>query len=165
MKVPIEGLEPAGPPWKTCGDRLVVLCQLHCEKETAVNPPNNLAYYFSCDINLNNVDLLKTIGHDFCHSLNSATPAPQLTAVSSNRVWCRWCACLFWIAPALIATSISWRPFPLLSPTKILKATQIVRTHKWPSKSFGRPWVWRRPVGGVSKQCYEGPRASLDFTR
>jgi DNA primase len=31
----------------------------------AVNPRNNLAHCFGCDENLNNIDLLRTLGYSF----------------------------------------------------------------------------------------------------
>ena len=33
--------------------------------QATVNPRNNLAHCFSCSKNLNNIDLLRTLGYDF----------------------------------------------------------------------------------------------------
>ena len=34
--------------------------------QATVNPRNNLAHCFHCDKNLNNIDLLLSLGYEFC---------------------------------------------------------------------------------------------------
>ena len=65
MAVTIAALGCEGPPSKIRDGRFVFLCP-HCgEMLAAVNPNNNLAHCFACHQNLNNIDLLRTLGHDF----------------------------------------------------------------------------------------------------
>jgi hypothetical protein len=65
MAVTIAALGRDGPPSKFRGGRFVFLCP-HCgELLAAVNPRNNLAHCFACHRNLNNIDLLRQLGHDF----------------------------------------------------------------------------------------------------
>jgi DNA primase len=54
-----------GPSSKHRDGRFVFLCP-HCgEMLVAVNPRNNLAHCFGCDENMNNIDLLRTLGYSF----------------------------------------------------------------------------------------------------
>ncbi len=65
MKVTIAALGRDGPPTKLRDGRYFFLCP-HCgEMQAAVNPRNNLAHCFSCQKNLNNIDLLMRLGYDF----------------------------------------------------------------------------------------------------
>jgi DNA primase len=65
MPVTIAALGPDGPPSKMRDGYYRFLCP-HCgEMQATVNPRNNLAHCFHCDKNLNNIDLLRTIGYDF----------------------------------------------------------------------------------------------------
>ena len=65
MAVTIAALGRDGPPSKLRDGRFVFLCP-HCrELLAAVNPRNNLAHCFACHTNLNNIDLLRQLGHDF----------------------------------------------------------------------------------------------------
>jgi transcription initiation factor IIE alpha subunit len=65
MAVTIAALGRQGPPAKYRDGRFVFLCP-HCGEMLAyVNPKNNLAHCFACGENLNNIDLLRMIGHDF----------------------------------------------------------------------------------------------------
>jgi hypothetical protein len=65
MAVTIAALGRDGPPSKYRDGRFVFLCP-HCGEMLAyVNPKNNLAHCFACRKNLNNIDLLQMIGHDF----------------------------------------------------------------------------------------------------
>ena len=65
MSVTIAVLGRDGPPTKLRDGRLFFLCP-HCgEMQAAVNPRNNLAHCFACSKNLNNIDLLMTLGYDF----------------------------------------------------------------------------------------------------
>jgi len=50
----ISSLLPPTRPCPRCGELLA-----------AVNPRNNLAHCFACHRNLNNIDLLRALGHDF----------------------------------------------------------------------------------------------------
>lgn len=65
MAVTIAALGRDGPPTKLRDGRLFFLCP-HCgEMLATVNPRNNLARCFGCSRNLNNIDLLRTLGYDF----------------------------------------------------------------------------------------------------
>jgi len=44
---------------------LSVVCPRCGEMRATVNPRNNLSHCFSCQNNLNNIDLLLTLGYDF----------------------------------------------------------------------------------------------------
>ena len=65
MPVTIAALGRAGPPPKMGEGYFRFLCP-HCgEMLATVNPRNNLAHCFCCKKNLNNIDLLLTLDHDF----------------------------------------------------------------------------------------------------
>jgi DNA primase len=65
MPVTIAALGCDGPPSKRSGGHFRFLCP-HCgDMQATVNPRNNLAHCFNCKANLNNIDLLVTIGYDF----------------------------------------------------------------------------------------------------
>jgi DNA primase len=65
MPVTIAALGTEGPPAKRSEGRYRFLCP-HCQELLAtVNPRNNLAHCFGCKKNLNNIDLLITLGYDF----------------------------------------------------------------------------------------------------
>ena len=65
MPVTIAALGPDGPPSKISAGHYRFLCP-HCgDMQATVNPRNNLAHCFSCQKNLNNIDLLITLGYDF----------------------------------------------------------------------------------------------------
>ena len=65
MPVTIAALGTDGPPAKRSEGRYRFLCP-HCREMLAtVNPRNNLAHCFVCTTNLNNIDLLLTMGYDF----------------------------------------------------------------------------------------------------
>jgi DNA primase len=65
MPVTIAALGREGPPAKISEGYFRFLC-LHCgEMRATVNPRNNLAHCFTCKKNLNNIDLLMTLGYDF----------------------------------------------------------------------------------------------------
>ena len=65
MPVAIAALGRAGPPAKMSEGYFRFLCP-HCgEMQATVNPRNNLAHCFACQKNLNNIDLLMTLGYDF----------------------------------------------------------------------------------------------------
>ena len=65
MPVTIAALSTDGPPAKRSEGRYRFLCP-HCQEMLAtVNPRNNLAHCFCCKKNLNNIDLLLTMGYDF----------------------------------------------------------------------------------------------------
>jgi hypothetical protein len=54
-----------GPRSKIRDGRFCFLCP-HCNEMLAyVNPRNNLAHCFHCNTNLNNIDLMLTLGYDF----------------------------------------------------------------------------------------------------
>jgi DNA primase len=65
MPVAIAALGPDGPPAKRSDGHFRFLCP-HCgDLRATVNPRNNLAHCFTCNKNLNNIDLLMTLGYDF----------------------------------------------------------------------------------------------------
>ena len=65
MPVTIAALGTDGPASKRSDGYYRFLCP-HCgEMRATVNPRNNLAHCFSCETNLNNIDLLMTLGYDF----------------------------------------------------------------------------------------------------
>ncbi len=65
MPVTIAALGRDGPPAKMSEGHFRFLCP-HCgEMRATVNPRNNLAHCFHCQKNLNNIDLLITLGYDF----------------------------------------------------------------------------------------------------
>ena len=65
MPVVIAALGRDGPPSKMSEGYFRFLCP-HCgDMRATVNPRNNLAHCFSCNKNLNNIDLLITLGYDF----------------------------------------------------------------------------------------------------
>lgn len=65
MPVAIAALGRKGPPSKMSEGYFRFLCP-HCgEMRATVNPRNNLAHCFTCQKNLNNIDLLITEGYDF----------------------------------------------------------------------------------------------------
>ena len=65
MPVTIAALGREGPPSKMSEGYFRFLCP-HCgEMRATVNPRNNLAHCFCCQKNLNNIDLLITLGYDF----------------------------------------------------------------------------------------------------
>src|SRR5450755_867705 len=65
MAVTIAALGRDGPPSKRSDGYFRFLCP-HCgDLRATVNPRNNLAHCFSCQKNLNNIDLLMTLGYDF----------------------------------------------------------------------------------------------------
>jgi DNA primase len=65
MAITITALGRDGPPSKFRDGRFVFLCPYCRELLAAVNPRNNLAHCFACNKNLNNIDLLRQLGHDF----------------------------------------------------------------------------------------------------
>jgi hypothetical protein len=65
MAATIAALGRDGPPSKIRDGRFVFLCPRCGEMLAYVNPKNNLAHCFACRKNLNNIDLLRMIGHDF----------------------------------------------------------------------------------------------------
>ena len=65
MPVTIACLGRAGPPSKMSEGYFRFLCPRCGEMRATVNPGNNLAHCFCCKKNLNNIDLLTILGHDF----------------------------------------------------------------------------------------------------
>src|SRR3954464_8412808 len=65
MRFTLATLGRQGPPGKMSEGYFRFLCP-HCgEMRATVNPRNNLAHCFCCQKNLNNIDLLITLGYDF----------------------------------------------------------------------------------------------------
>jgi hypothetical protein len=70
MAVVIASLGRDGPPSKIRDGRFCFLCP-HCgEMLVYVNAKNNLAHCFACQKNLNNIDLLRELGHDFLSAVD-----------------------------------------------------------------------------------------------
>ena len=65
MPVAIAALGGDGPPSKISEGHYRFLCPRCGDLRATVNPRNNLAHCFSCNKNLNNIDLLMTLGYDF----------------------------------------------------------------------------------------------------
>jgi hypothetical protein len=65
MPVTIATLGRQGPPAKMSEGYFRFLCPGCGEMRATVNPRNNLAHCFTCKKNLNNIDLLLTLGYDF----------------------------------------------------------------------------------------------------
>jgi DNA primase len=65
MPVTIAALGCDGPPSKIAEGYYRFLCPFCADMRATVNPRNNLAHCFSCNKNLNNIDLLMTLGYDF----------------------------------------------------------------------------------------------------
>src|SRR5271157_4489681 len=65
MPVTIAALGREGPPAKMSEGYFRFLCPRCGEMRATVNPRNNLAHCFCCQKNLNNIDLLLTLGYDF----------------------------------------------------------------------------------------------------
>jgi DNA primase len=65
MPFTIATLGRQGPPSKMVEGYFRFLCPRCAEMRATVNPRNNLAHCFSCTKNLNNIDLLITLGYDF----------------------------------------------------------------------------------------------------
>ena len=65
MPVTIAALGREGPPGKTSEGYFRFVCPRCGEMRATVNPRNNLAHCFYCQKNLNNIDLLITLGYDF----------------------------------------------------------------------------------------------------
>jgi hypothetical protein len=65
MSVTIATLGPDGPPAKMVEGYFRFLCPRCGEMRATVNPRNNYSHCFTCQQNLNNIDLLLTMGYDF----------------------------------------------------------------------------------------------------
>jgi len=65
MAATIAALGRHGPPSKLRDGRFCFRCPRCGELLAYVNPRNNLAHCFACHKNLNNIDLLRQLGHDF----------------------------------------------------------------------------------------------------
>ena len=65
MPVTIAALGREGPPAKMSEGYFRFLCPQCGEMRATVNPRNNLAHCFCWQQNLNNIDLLLTLGYDF----------------------------------------------------------------------------------------------------
>ena len=65
MRFTIAALGREGPASKMSEGYFRFLCRNCGELLATVNPRNNLAHCFGCQKNLNNIDLLMTLGYDF----------------------------------------------------------------------------------------------------
>jgi hypothetical protein len=65
MPVTIAALGREGPPAKISEGYFRFICPRCGEMRATVNPRNNLAHCFCCQKNLNNIDLLISVGYDF----------------------------------------------------------------------------------------------------
>ena len=69
MPVTIAALGREAPPSKISEGYFRFLCPRCGEMRATVNPRNNLAHCFCCQKNLNNIDLLLTLGYDFVSAI------------------------------------------------------------------------------------------------
>jgi hypothetical protein len=69
MSVTIAALGREGPPAKMSAGYFRFVCPRCGDLRATVNPRNNLAHCFSCQKNLNNIDLLLTLDYDFRDSV------------------------------------------------------------------------------------------------
>jgi hypothetical protein len=65
MPFTIATLGRLGPPSKMIEGYFRFLCPRCGEMRATVNPRNNYSHCFTCKQNLNNIDLLITLGYDF----------------------------------------------------------------------------------------------------
>jgi hypothetical protein len=65
MAVTIAALGREGPPSKISEGYFRFVCPRCGKMRATVNPRNNLAHCFSCQHNLNNIDLLLSLEYDF----------------------------------------------------------------------------------------------------
>jgi hypothetical protein len=65
MPVTIAALGREGPPGKISEGYFRFVCPGCGEMRATVNPRTNLAHCFCCQKNVNNIDLLLTVGYDF----------------------------------------------------------------------------------------------------
>jgi hypothetical protein len=65
MPVTIKALGRKGPPAKIVEGYYRFLCPRCGEMRATVNPRNNYSHCFTCTQNLNNIDLLITLGYPF----------------------------------------------------------------------------------------------------
>jgi hypothetical protein len=65
MPYTIATLGREGPPAKMSEGYFRFLCPKCGDMRATVNPRNNLSHCFTCQHNLNNIDLLLTLGYDF----------------------------------------------------------------------------------------------------
>jgi len=65
MPVTVAALGREAPPGKISEGYFRFVCPQCGEMRATVNPRNNLAHCFCCQKNLNNIDLLLTLGYDF----------------------------------------------------------------------------------------------------
>lgn len=76
MPVTIRQLARDGPYAKVSEGFFRFVCP-HCHQIRAtVNPGNNLAHCFCCHRNINNIDLLLSLGYDFNPSLSLSAISP-----------------------------------------------------------------------------------------
>jgi DNA primase len=87
MPVVIAALGSDGPPAKRSEGHFRFLCPRCGEMLATVNPRNNLAHCFGCQKNLNNIDLLMTLGYDFREPA-ILPPLADLSRLSRNRPVC-----------------------------------------------------------------------------
>jgi hypothetical protein len=87
MPVTIAALGRDGPPSKMSEGYYRFLCPNCGEMQATVNPRNNLAHCFHCNKNLNNIDLLITLGYDFREPA-ILPPLAELSRLSRNPPVC-----------------------------------------------------------------------------
>jgi len=89
MPVTIAALGIDGPRAKRSEGRYRFLCP-HCKEMLAtVNPRNNLAHCFGCKKNLNNIDMLLTLGYDFKSAISILTRFTSSTVRGCHRLKCQ----------------------------------------------------------------------------
>jgi hypothetical protein len=65
MPVTLAALGKDAPPSKWSEGYFRFLCPRCNEMRATVNPRNNLAHCFACNLNLNNIDLLRALNYPF----------------------------------------------------------------------------------------------------
>jgi DNA primase len=73
MSATLAALGRKGPPSKMSEGYFRFLCPNCGEMRATVNPRNNYAHCFTCQKNLNNIDLLLTQGYDFREAVGLLT--------------------------------------------------------------------------------------------
>ena len=87
LPVTIAALGRDGPPSKMSEGHFRFLCPRCGEMLATVNPRNNLAHCFNCKTNLNSIDLLIRLGHDFREPA-ILPPLADLSRLSRNPPVC-----------------------------------------------------------------------------
>ena len=86
MHVTISQLAEMGPISKMIEGYFRFLCPYCYELRATVNPKNNLAHCFCCQKNINNIDLMMSLGYDFKESVQVVKKWLRVYRSSANCV-------------------------------------------------------------------------------